>query len=128
MKGIKNKPLRLASVLQTHLALPAEVMPPADSEIDAVCFECGLAQSLYQASISKEDGETLYRCHECGDLIAVLSPETSKKWPAQTGNKLGPYVLRHRSAVLIHYGRQEGNAGLTLNLEGQPDAFGRKTD
>jgi hypothetical protein len=96
------KPLRLAAVFQKVLKSPPGTMLPSDNDITTTCHQCSRKQSLFRASISEEQGDTLYQCHECDYLLTVVFPVTSqsKGWQGN-GYMLNEYVIYSSSDLFI---------------------------
>lgn len=109
--------------MQELFDFPAGKLPPADSDLKTDCPACGLKQSLYEATISAEDEDTLYNCHGCGELFAVVSKEPTTKWTG-SGYMFGKYAVRLK-CTLTTFTRQMRHP---MQIPGKPDACTRKPD
>ena len=101
---------------------------PTDSDIRTKCFACKQKQNLKQATISSENGDTVYKCHKCGDLLVVISKEPSEIWASPVPG--GGYRLTKDCCVRIRAELVWKTAEMVamMTLPGHPEACTRKPD
>jgi len=91
-----NKVIRFQAVLSLAGISKADG-PFDDEQILTSCPACGARQTLGQADVRLEAGQTRYRCkNDCQDVAFV-----SDRSPAEFGYKLGSYVFRNLCDVFL---------------------------
>ena len=87
-------------VLAAALEAPPGTRLPADSEATTTCRTCGEEQTLADAHVTGEEGDTIYTCrHGCQRLVVVSAPG-STAWPGR-GYRHGAHVIRNASDLYL---------------------------
>jgi len=108
----------VALILQNIFAFPPGV-PLADSDIRITCYNCETPQTLDQASADVEDGDTVYRCEKCKELLVAVVVNGVDKWSSFAYPFAGDLSIHNRVDLFIkmHDGKR------TMRLGGSPDAY-----
>jgi hypothetical protein len=120
--GGENMMIRVESVLGESLTVPPGGRLPKDSTIHTRCPSCGQTQTLAEATIASEDGETVYTCRNgCQPIVIVGLPQADRiPWEGR-GFRLGNYVIRNIEEVWFWV--VEG--GKRMVLDARPNALAK---
>ena len=95
MERDPSRPLRVAAVFRENLTAPTGGVLPCDGDIITTCHACGREQSLYEASTSLENGDTVYRCRGCRQMLVVVTAFPPTGWTG-LGTRLGQDFILNR--------------------------------
>ena len=116
-----TKIIRMQAML-SYAGLSKSDGPFDDQQIVTSCPCCGVVQTLAEAPVRLQAGETRYRCKNgCADVAAILqaTPE-----PQSRGYHLGDYVLCNTSDVFVLVGRRVVHLPAAHKLALPPRAAG----
>lgn len=114
--------VRVESVLGESLTVPPGGRLPKDSVIYTRCPSCGQTQTLAEATIAFDGGETIYTCRNgCQPFVIVGLPQADRiPWEGR-GFRLGNYVIRNIEEVwfwVVEGGKQ-------IALDARPNALAK---
>jgi len=116
-----TKIIRMQAML-SYAGLTKPDGPFDDQQIVTSCPCCGMVQTLADAPVRLQAGQTRYRCKNgCGDVAAIseATPEHRSR-----GYHLGDYVLCNGSDVFIMVGRNVLQVPAAHKIASRPKAAG----